>query len=93
MMQASEATIGSTASLVPNELTVNVITSLKELMAVAREWDTFVEDCGSDIYFTTIWLETWWMCCIAEGGMRGITRRAGMVGTGEVEWWHGGSIS
>jgi CelD/BcsL family acetyltransferase involved in cellulose biosynthesis len=36
------------------------LSSPAELDAVRDEWDTFVEESGSDIYFTVDWLQAWW---------------------------------
>jgi CelD/BcsL family acetyltransferase involved in cellulose biosynthesis len=40
--------------------TVITFTSFAELERFRGEWDDFVQSCGSDIYFTLDWLETWW---------------------------------
>jgi CelD/BcsL family acetyltransferase involved in cellulose biosynthesis len=36
------------------------LASPAELDGVRDEWDTFVEESGSDIYFTVDWLQAWW---------------------------------
>lgn len=41
-------------------LEVAVYNNFEALASVADEWDEFVSKTGSDIYFTTDWLEVWW---------------------------------
>ncbi|MGY4648091.1 CelD/BcsL family acetyltransferase involved in cellulose biosynthesis [Mycobacterium sp. URHB0021] len=41
-------------------LHVQLVDSLEALARIRDEWDGFVEQSGSDIYFTVDWLETWW---------------------------------
>jgi CelD/BcsL family acetyltransferase involved in cellulose biosynthesis len=36
------------------------LASPAELDGIREEWDTFVEESGSDIYFTVDWLQAWW---------------------------------
>jgi CelD/BcsL family acetyltransferase involved in cellulose biosynthesis len=42
-------------------LSVERLGSLDDLDPVREEWDGFVEESGSDIYFTVDWLQAWWM--------------------------------
>jgi CelD/BcsL family acetyltransferase involved in cellulose biosynthesis len=44
----------------PPSLRVEHLDSIDALDHVHAEWDDFVERCGSDIYFTVDWLQTWW---------------------------------
>lgn len=41
-------------------LRVEHLRSLEDLDRVRGEWDAFVEQSGSDIYFTVDWLQAWW---------------------------------
>ncbi len=41
-------------------LRVQLVDSLEALADIRYEWDGFVEQSGSDIYFTVDWLEMWW---------------------------------
>ena len=41
-------------------MSVTLACSFPELAPVQDEWDKFVEDSGSDIYFTMDWLQVWW---------------------------------
>jgi CelD/BcsL family acetyltransferase involved in cellulose biosynthesis len=43
-----------------NQLNVEVFDSFARLNAIREEWDSFVEQSGGDIYFTSDWLEAWW---------------------------------
>jgi CelD/BcsL family acetyltransferase involved in cellulose biosynthesis len=42
------------------ELTLDILETTEELLDVRTKWDAFIEGSGSDIYFTTDWLVTWW---------------------------------
>jgi CelD/BcsL family acetyltransferase involved in cellulose biosynthesis len=42
------------------DLRVEHLDSLEDLDRVREEWDEFVEQSGSDIYFTVDWLQAWW---------------------------------
>jgi CelD/BcsL family acetyltransferase involved in cellulose biosynthesis len=42
------------------DLCVERLGSVADLDAVRDEWDAFVEEVGSDIYFTVDWLQAWW---------------------------------
>jgi CelD/BcsL family acetyltransferase involved in cellulose biosynthesis len=41
-------------------LRIERLTSLDDLDRIRDEWDGFVEQTGSDIYFTVDWLQAWW---------------------------------
>jgi CelD/BcsL family acetyltransferase involved in cellulose biosynthesis len=41
-------------------LTIVVLETFDELLAMKEELDAFIQGCSSDIYFTFDWLETWW---------------------------------
>ena len=41
-------------------LRIDHVHSLEDLDRVRDEWDSFVEQSGSDIYFTVDWLQAWW---------------------------------
>ena len=41
-------------------LRIERVDSLEDLDRVRDEWDGFVEQSGSDIYFTVDWLQAWW---------------------------------
>ncbi len=43
-----------------SDLRVERLGSLDDLDSIRDEWDGFVEQCGSDIYFTVDWLQAWW---------------------------------
>jgi CelD/BcsL family acetyltransferase involved in cellulose biosynthesis len=45
---------------VGSDLRIERIASLEDLDRVRDEWDGFVEQSGSDIYFTVDWLQAWW---------------------------------
>jgi CelD/BcsL family acetyltransferase involved in cellulose biosynthesis len=45
---------------VASDLRIERIASLEDLDRVREEWDGFVEQSGSDIYFTVDWLQAWW---------------------------------
>jgi CelD/BcsL family acetyltransferase involved in cellulose biosynthesis len=45
---------------VGSDLRIERIVSLEGLDRVRDEWDSFVEQSGSDIYFTVDWLQAWW---------------------------------
>jgi CelD/BcsL family acetyltransferase involved in cellulose biosynthesis len=42
------------------ELRTERVGSLDDLDRIRDEWDGFVEQSGSDIYFTVDWLQAWW---------------------------------
>ena len=42
------------------EIDTSIIRTLPELKRLANEWDGFIADSASDIYFTVDWLEAWW---------------------------------
>ena len=44
----------------PSDLKLSKLTSFSDLNAIAGEWDEFISQSGSDIYFTTDWLAVWW---------------------------------
>ena len=41
-------------------LEVECLDNLDDLMLARREWDSFIEDTGGDIYFITAWIQSWW---------------------------------
>jgi CelD/BcsL family acetyltransferase involved in cellulose biosynthesis len=43
-----------------SDLSVEHLGSVEDLDRVRDEWDGFVEQSGSDIYFTVDWLQAWW---------------------------------
>jgi CelD/BcsL family acetyltransferase involved in cellulose biosynthesis len=43
-----------------SDLRIERIASLEDLDRVRDEWDSFIEQSGSDIYFTVDWLQAWW---------------------------------
>ena len=53
------ATLDAPAAALP-ALEVERLGSIEELDRVRDEWDGFVEQSGSDIYFTVDWLQAWW---------------------------------
>jgi CelD/BcsL family acetyltransferase involved in cellulose biosynthesis len=52
----------STATAGPDlrHLDLQRIDAISALDAVRHEWDGFVDEVGSDIYFTVDWLQAWW---------------------------------
>jgi CelD/BcsL family acetyltransferase involved in cellulose biosynthesis len=43
-----------------SNLRIERVGSLEDLDRIRDEWDGFVEQSGSDIYFTVDWLQAWW---------------------------------
>jgi CelD/BcsL family acetyltransferase involved in cellulose biosynthesis/glycosyltransferase involved in cell wall biosynthesis len=43
-----------------SRLRIDHVHSLEDLDRVRDEWDSFVEQSGSDIYFMVDWLQAWW---------------------------------
>jgi len=42
------------------KITAEVYTDFTQIQHLRREWDTFVESVGGDIYFTYDWCRLWW---------------------------------
>jgi CelD/BcsL family acetyltransferase involved in cellulose biosynthesis len=60
MTGAVETTLADQVDSVEAEIRVTVAGSFEDLAEVWEEWDEFVEDVGSDVYFTLDWLQVWW---------------------------------
>ena len=73
-MTPADATLEAPAA---GGLRVERIASVDALGAVRDEWDGFVEDCASDIYFTVDWLEAWWAHYGRGRSFEGLVVRAG----------------
>ena len=59
------------------KLEVLTFASFGELGLARDEWDAFVAQSGSDIYFTFDWLETWWKHYGADRSLRCFLIRQG----------------
>ena len=53
------------------------LAAVSDLAAVRDEWDAFVEECRSDIYFTVDWLQAWWTHYGAGASFEGLVVRDG----------------
>ena len=64
------------------DLRVERLGSIEDLDRVRGEWDGFVEQSGSDIYFTVDWLQAWWTHYGRERTFEGLVLRDGdrMIG-------------
>jgi CelD/BcsL family acetyltransferase involved in cellulose biosynthesis len=60
-----------------SDLRVEYLGSLEDLDRVRDEWDGFVEESGSDIYFTVDWLQAWWTHYGRGRTFEGLIVRAG----------------
>ncbi|WP_280832862.1 GNAT family N-acetyltransferase [Mycolicibacterium frederiksbergense] len=67
---------------VDSNLCIHHLDSVEDLERVRDEWDGFVEQSGSDIYFTVDWLQAWWSHYGRGRTFRGFIARNGgqMVG-------------
>ena len=63
-------------------LRIERLTSLDDLDRIRDEWDDFVQQTGSDIYFTVDWLQAWW----THYGQRRIFHGLAM-------WWGGRMVA
>ena len=53
------------------------LASVGELDLVRDEWDGFVEESGSDVYFTVDWLQAWWAHYGEDRAFEGLLARDG----------------
>src|SRR5690348_237886 len=65
-----------------SNLRIQQVGLIEDLDYIRDEWDGFVEQSGSDIYFTVDWLQAWWTHYGRGRTFRGLTvwNGAEMVG-------------
>ena len=60
MTNSSGGAVDRSTPVAADQLHLEVLRSFAEIAAIRAEWDAFVERIGSDVYFSTDWLEVWW---------------------------------